>query len=71
MAPKIMTREEKGAWGKGEVHTGFWWGKVAERDRLEDLSVHATILLKRIFKESFEREMPGGYVVCVGLDDVT
>jgi len=23
----------------GEVHTGFWWGKLKKRDRLEDLNV--------------------------------
>ena len=21
----------------GEVHVGFWWGKLRERDKLEDL----------------------------------
>ena len=23
-------------WGSGEVHTGFWWGNLRERDQLED-----------------------------------
>jgi hypothetical protein len=23
-------------WGKGEVHTGFWWGDLRETDHLED-----------------------------------
>jgi hypothetical protein len=23
--------------GGGEVHAGFWWGNVRERDHLEDL----------------------------------
>ena len=22
--------------GKGDVHTGFWWGNLMERDHLED-----------------------------------
>jgi len=26
-------------WGSGEVHTGFWWGQLRERDHLEDLGV--------------------------------
>jgi hypothetical protein len=25
--------------GAGEVHTGFWWGDMRERDHLEDLGV--------------------------------
>jgi hypothetical protein len=71
MAPKIMTREEKGAWKKGGVHTCFYWGKLGERDRFKDLSVNSKILLKWIFKKSFGRERPGGYLVCNGLNDVT
>ena len=27
--------------GTGEVHTGFWWGNLRERDHLEDLGVDA------------------------------
>jgi hypothetical protein len=26
-------------WGIGEVHAGFWWGKVKVRKHLEDLGV--------------------------------
>jgi hypothetical protein len=25
--------------GKGEVHTGFWWGNLTERGHLEDLDI--------------------------------
>jgi hypothetical protein len=38
-------------WGKGEVHAGFWWGNLRERDDLEDLGVDWKIILKLIFKK--------------------
>jgi len=37
-------------WGKGEMHTGFWWGNLSERDHLEDLGLDVRILLKWIFE---------------------
>jgi hypothetical protein len=37
--------------GIGEVHTGFWWGNLKERDHLEDLSVDGRIKFEWIFKE--------------------
>jgi hypothetical protein len=38
-------------WETGEVHTGFWWGDLRERDHLEDLGVDVRIILKWIFKK--------------------
>jgi hypothetical protein len=35
---------------KKEVHTGFGWGGLMEKDHLEDLSVGRRTILKRIFK---------------------
>jgi hypothetical protein len=34
----------------GEVHTGFWWGNLRERDHLEDQNVNGMIILRRIFR---------------------
>jgi hypothetical protein len=34
----------------GDVHTGFWWGNLNERDHLEDLGVDGRRILKLIFK---------------------
>jgi len=36
---------------RGEVHVGFWWGNLKERDHLEDLGIDGTIILKYIFKK--------------------
>jgi len=35
--------------GKGEVHTGFWWGNLRERSHFEDLDTDARITLKQFF----------------------
>ena len=32
--------------GRIEVHVGFWWGNLEERNHLEDLSVDGSIILK-------------------------
>jgi hypothetical protein len=39
-------------WGRGEVHTGFWWGDLRERY----LGVDGRIIIKWIFKK-FVRDM--------------
>jgi hypothetical protein len=38
-------------WKTGEVHTGFWWGDLRERNHFEDLGVDGRIILKWIFKK--------------------
>jgi hypothetical protein len=36
------------------VRTGFWWGDLRERDKLEDLDVGERIIFKRFLKKSVE-----------------
>jgi hypothetical protein len=37
--------------GKGEVHTGPWWGNMGERDHLEDSGVDGKIIWRCIFRK--------------------
>jgi hypothetical protein len=39
------------AWETEEVHTGFLWTDLRERNHLEDSDVDGRIILKLIFKE--------------------
>jgi hypothetical protein len=36
--------------GRGQVHTGFWWGNIRERDHLEGAAVDGRIILKWILE---------------------
>jgi hypothetical protein len=40
-----------GTYGKGEDHTGFWWGDQRERHHLEHLGVQGMLILELIFKK--------------------
>jgi len=33
-------------WETGEVHTGFWWENLRERDHSEDLGIDGRIILQ-------------------------
>jgi hypothetical protein len=37
--------------GRGEVHTGFWWGNLSKRDCLYNLCIVGMIILKWIVKQ--------------------
>ena len=37
--------------GRGDLHTGFWWGNLKERRRFEYLGVDGRTILKWIFKK--------------------
>jgi len=45
--------------GRVEVHTGFWWGNLRERDHLEDPGVDGRIILKWIFRKRDVRAWTG------------
>jgi hypothetical protein len=38
-------------WGRAEVHTGFLWLNLRERDHLEDLGADGRIIFTRVFKK--------------------
>jgi hypothetical protein len=37
-------------WGRGEVHTGLYWGNLREVDHLEDPDIVGRIILNWIFE---------------------
>jgi len=37
--------------GRWEMPTGFWWGKLRERNHLEDPGVDGRIVLRWIFRK--------------------
>jgi hypothetical protein len=37
--------------GRGEVYTGFWWGNLRVRDRLEDPRLDGKIVLRYISRK--------------------
>jgi hypothetical protein len=37
--------------GRGEAYTGFWWGKLRERDQLGDSGVDGRIIIRWIFRK--------------------
>ena len=46
MGGECGTHEER------NMHTGFWWGSLMERDYLAGLRVHVTIILKCILQQA-------------------
>jgi hypothetical protein len=38
-------------WEIREVHTGFWWEDLRERDHLEELGVYGRTVCKRVSKK--------------------
>jgi hypothetical protein len=50
---------------RGEVHTGFWWGKLRERGNLKDPSVAGKRLLRWISR-TWEGDAWTGFI-CFGI----
>jgi hypothetical protein len=48
LSDEVKKNEMSRAWETGEVHTGFWWGDLRERDHLEDMGIGRSIILKWI-----------------------
>jgi hypothetical protein len=52
--PKDCTQQKSRrilhVWGRGEVHRGFWYGDLMERDRLEYLDVDGRIMVKHVLR---------------------
>jgi hypothetical protein len=55
-------------WGTGEVHTGFCWGDLIERDHFEDLGVDGRIILKWNLKQWDRGEWTGLLWLRIGTD---
>jgi hypothetical protein len=56
-------------WKTGDVHAGFWWGNLMERDNLEDVGVDWRIILKLIFKTWDGEAWTGLFWLRIGTGD--
>jgi hypothetical protein len=50
-----------------EVHTGFWWGNLKNRDHFEDLGLYERLILKCILRNSLVRAWIGLMWLRIGL----
>ena len=49
--------------GRGDMHTGFWYGNLREGDHLEEADVDWRVILKRIFKK-WDMSIIYTYITC-------
>jgi hypothetical protein len=52
--------------GRGETYTGFWWGKLMERDHSEDPGVDGRVILRWIFRKWDVRVWTGSSWLRIG-----
>jgi len=45
--------------GERKIHTRVWWGNLKDKDRLEDVIVEGTIILKKICEKQDGRAWSG------------
>jgi len=48
--------------GKGELHTGFWWGELRERKHLVDIVVDGKTILNWILRKKAPAR--SGFIWC-------
>jgi len=49
----------RGLWGRKEMHTGFWWVNLKQRDNSQDLGVDGSIILKLVMNRYYGRLWTG------------
>jgi len=50
-------------WGRGKVHTGFWWGNLRQGAQLEEPAMDGRIILKWTLMKSFGKDGTG--LICI------
>ena len=53
-------------WGRGQLHTGFWWEDPRKKVHVQDLGVDGEIILKWIFKRWNEETWTGLLWIRIG-----
>ena len=56
-------------WGRGNVYTEFWWGRLRERDHFEDPGVDGNIILRWIFRKLVVGTWTGSKWLKIGTGD--
>jgi hypothetical protein len=60
---KMRWWDKQHAWGRGEMHTGFWWGNMKGNDSLGNLNIDGRILLQLSLKKQAQTALTG--LICL------